>query len=474
LVERAGAEFERQLKLEVRNAILKEGRRPDGRKPNEVRPVSAEVGLLPRAHGSAVFTRGQTQVVSVTTLGTSREEQILDDLGLESSKRFIHHYNFPPFSTGETRPMRGPSRRDIGHGALVERSLLQVMPTEEEFPYTVRVVSEVVSSNGSSSMGSVCGSTLSLMDAGVPIKAPVSGVAMGLITGDNGEYVVLTDIQGMEDALGDMDFKVAGTSKGVTGLQMDIKTTGISYEIMHQAFAQALEGRQYILDRMLEALPTVRSTLSGYAPRIMTIKINPEKIGAVIGPGGKMIRSITELTGAQIDIEDDGTVLIYSTDGAGGDEARRRIEAIAKDVEVGQTYRGRVVRIMPYGAFVELVPGKDGLVHISELAEGRVERVEDVVSEGDELEVIVTDVDRNGKVSLSHRAVLTGQMPPPKAPRSGPGGGDAPRQGRDREDRDRFRPRRESRDREHRGGPSGFQPTGRGQMDDRGLPPRER
>jgi polyribonucleotide nucleotidyltransferase len=489
LLKRAGQEFEAFLKEQVRTRILDEGIRPDNRKTDEVRPVSAEVGLLPRAHGSAVFTRGQTQVVSVVTLGTRREEQTLDDLGIEESKRFMHHYNFPPYSTGETKPMRGPSRRDIGHGALVERSLLQVMPDEDAFPYTVRVVSEVVSSNGSSSMGSVCGSTLALMDAGVPIKAPVSGVAMGLVTDDAGRHAVLTDIQGIEDALGDMDLKLAGTEQGITGFQMDLKLGGISYEILQEAFEQAREARAFILGRMLEAIPEVRDNLSGYAPRIMTIKINPDKIGAVIGPGGKVIRGITDATGAQIDIEDDGSVLIYSADAEAAEEARRRVEAITKDVEVGQVYSGKVVRIMPYGAFVELLPGKDGLVHISELAEGRVERVEDVVKEGDPLEVMVTEIDRNGKVSLSHRAALTGQMPAPKAPRpmgGGPGGpprgdrGDRGDRGADRDrgprgDRPQGRPehRAERPPREARGPVQGFQPSGRGQMDERGLPRRD-
>ncbi|MDP9350102.1 MAG: polyribonucleotide nucleotidyltransferase, partial [Chloroflexota bacterium] len=477
LVKNATREFEAMLKEEVRSRILNEGIRPDGRRPEEVRTVSAEVGLLPRTHGSAVFTRGQTQVVSVTTLGTRREEQTLDDLGSEGTKRFMHHYNFPPYSTGETKPMRGPSRRDIGHGALVERSLLQVMPDETVFPYTVRVVSEVVSSNGSSSMGSVCGSTLALMDAGVPIKAPVSGVAMGLVTDAEGRHKVLTDIQGIEDALGDMDLKLAGTENGVTGFQMDLKTGGVTYDILEEAFVQAREARAFILAKMLEAIPNVRGTLSGYAPRIMTIQINPEKIGAVIGPGGKVIRSITETTGAQIDIEDDGSVLIYSADGPSAEEARRRIEAITKDVEVGQRYTGKVVRIMPYGAFVELLPGKDGLVHISELAEGRVERVEDVVKEGDQLEVMVTDIDRGGKVSLSHRAILTGELPAPKGPRpfTGPGPGGPPRGGEPRggeprggERRDRIGDRPPRAPREAQGPSQGFQPSGRGQMDNRG------
>jgi len=506
-IKRAGREFDTMVKELVRSRILDEGIRPDNRGTKEVRPVSAEVGLLPRAHGSGVFTRGQTQVVSVVTLGTRREEQTIDDLGIADSKRFMHHYNFPPYSTGETKPMRGPSRRDIGHGALVERSLLQIMPDEDAFPYTVRVVSEVVSSNGSSSMGSVCGTTLALMDAGVPIKAPVSGVAMGLITDEQGRHAVLSDIQGIEDALGDMDLKLAGTENGVTGFQMDLKRAGVSYEILREAFEQAREARAFILARMLEAAPMVRGELSGYAPRIMTIHINPEKIGAVIGPGGKIIRGITETTGAQIDIEDDGSILIYSTDGPSADAARARIEAITKDVEVGQQYRGKVVRVMPYGAFVELLPGKDGLVHISELAEGRVERVEDVAKEGDEIEVMVTEIDRNGKVSLSRRAVLTGEMPAPKGPRqfSGPGaggpsgpprGGDrSERPGGERRDRGPARserggrdehgegrpPRQEDRPREQapreqaprESSPRGFQPSGRGQMDDRGLPPRD-
>jgi polyribonucleotide nucleotidyltransferase len=511
-LKRAGREFEALVKEQVRSRILDEGIRPDNRGTKDVRAVSAEVGLLPRTHGSAIFTRGQTQVVSVVTLGTRREEQTIDDIGTTESKRFMHHYNFPPYSTGETKPMRGPSRRDIGHGALVERSLLQIMPDEDAFAYTVRVVSEVVSSNGSSSMGSVCGSTLALMDAGVPIKAPVSGVAMGLVTDDQGRHAVLTDIQGIEDALGDMDLKLAGTENGITGFQMDLKLGGVSYEILQEAFEQAREARAFILARMLEAIPQSRSVLSGYAPRILTVHINPEKIGAVIGPGGKVIRGITDATGAQIDIEDDGSVLIYSANAASAEEARSRVEAIAKDVEVGQRYNGKVVRIMPYGAFVELLPGKDGLVHISELAEGRVERVEDVVQEGDPLEVLVTDVDRNGKVSLSHRAILTGEMPAPKGPRpfSGPGGGGPRGEGGFRGDRGgdgggfrgdrgdrggdrggfrggdrgerRDRPERSEREQVERGPrpertsggrTEGFQPSGRGQMDNRGLPPRD-
>jgi polyribonucleotide nucleotidyltransferase len=403
--------FDSLLKAEVRDAITKEGIRPDGRAVDEIREINCEVGILPRTHGSGLFTRGQTQVLSITTLGTSGEEQVLDGIGVEESKRFMHHYNFPPFSTGEVKRLRGPSRRDIGHGALAERSLAPIIPDENDFPYTIRVVSEVLSSNGSSSMGSVCGGTLSLLDAGVPIKAPVAGVAMGLITDPEGGWKVLTDIQGIEDALGDMDFKVAGTAEGVTGLQMDIKTRGITFEIMDKAFAQARAGRMFILDKMAETINQTRPELSPFAPRIVRIQINPEKIGALIGPGGKNIRSIVEETGAKIDVEDDGSVFVASVDGESAKNAIRRIEALTKEAEVGSIYLGKVVRIMPYGAFIEILPGKDGLVHISELADYHVQHVEDVVNLGDEINVMVTDIDKNGKISLSRRAVLTGQMP---------------------------------------------------------------
>ncbi|HST03439.1 MAG TPA: polyribonucleotide nucleotidyltransferase [Chloroflexia bacterium] len=422
--------FDVLLKEEVRNAILVRGERPDGRGPKDIRPISIEVGVLPRTHGSALFTRGQTQVLSVATLGTGADEQMLDGLGIEDTKRYIHHYNFPSYSTGETRRGRGPSRRDIGHGALAERALEPVLPSQADFPYVIRVVSEVLSSNGSSSMASVCGSTLSLMDAGVPIKAPVAGIAMGLVESKDGtQHKVLTDIQGIEDALGDMDFKVAGTSEGVTGLQLDLKTQGLAFAIMEEAFAQAREARLFILDKMQEVLAEPRHQLSAYAPRILRIKINPEKIGALIGPGGKNIRGITEKTGTKIDVEEDGTVLVASTDGESAKQAIRMIEGLTKEAEVGEIYLGKVVRILPYGAFVEILPGKDGLVHISELADYRVENVEDVVSLGDEINVMVIDVDRQGKVSLSRKAVLTGEMPPPRAERerSGFGGG-----GRDR------------------------------------------
>ncbi|MBN9391234.1 MAG: polyribonucleotide nucleotidyltransferase [Chloroflexi bacterium] len=436
--------FDSLLKEEVRTAITNEGIRPDGRAVDEIRPITVDVGILPRTHGSGLFTRGQTQVLSITTLGTSGEEQTIDGIGLEESKRFLHHYNFPPFSTGEVKRLRGPSRRDIGHGALAERSLAPVIPDEKDFPYTIRIVSEVLSSNGSSSMGSVCGSSLSLMDAGVPIKAPVAGVAMGLVTDKDGGWKVLTDIQGIEDALGDMDFKVAGTAEGVTGLQMDIKTKGITFEIMGKAFEQARNGRLFILDKMTAAITEARPDLSPFAPRIVRIQINPEKIGALIGPGGKTIRSIVEETGAKIDVEDDGSVFVASVDGESAKNAIRRIEALTKDAEIGSIYLGKVVRIMPYGAFIEIMPGKDGLVHISELADYHVQNVEDVVNLGDEINVMVTDVDKQGKISLSRRAILTGQMPAPKSegdrgPRGGgdrgprPGGDRGPRPGGDRD-----------------------------------------
>jgi len=403
----------------VRAAILGEGERPDGRALTEIRPIWCEVGVLPRTHGSSIFTRGQTQILNVLTLGSTGDEQSIDDLTSETGRRYIHHYNFPPYSTGEVKRMRGPGRREIGHGELARRALLAVLPPMEQWPYTMRLVSEAVSSNGSTSMGSVCASTLSLMDGGVPIKAPVAGVAMGLITGENGAFQVLTDIQGIEDHLGDMDFKVAGTSEGITAIQMDIKVQGITFDIMRQALAQAKEGRLFILGKMLETLAESRITMSPYAPSVLTIHINPEKIGAVIGPGGKNIRALTESTNTKIDIEDDGTVYISSVDQEGARRARETIERMTAEAKIGEIYLGKVVRIMPFGAFVEMFPGKDGLVHISELETHRVERVEDVVQLGDEINVMVTDIDPQGKVSLSRKAVLTGEMPPPKAPRTG-------------------------------------------------------
>jgi polyribonucleotide nucleotidyltransferase len=407
-------------------------------------------GYLPRTHGSAIFTRGQTQVITVVTLGSTAEEQRLDSISPEESKRYIHHYNFPPFSVGEVRRLRGPGRRDIGHGALAERALLAVIPDEESFPYTMRLVSEVVSSNGSTSMASVCGSTLALMDAGVPITAPVAGIAMGLVTDpESDRFTILSDIQGMEDALGDMDFKVAGTADGVTAIQMDIKVKGITPEVMRQALTQARAGRLFILGEMTRAIAQPRAELSKFAPRVIRLRINPEKIGAVIGPGGKMIRSIQEETGTRIDIEDDGTVSVASTDASGAEAAIQRILGLTQEVRIerGEIYNGRVVSIMPYGAFVEILPGKDGLVHISELSEDpaiRVARVEDIVNVGDEITVMVTDVAPNGKVSLSRRAALTGELPEPKQERP-------PRREGDRGDRGDRGPRGD--DRGFRGGP---------------------
>jgi polyribonucleotide nucleotidyltransferase len=415
--------FQAMLKAEIRKGIIEDGIRPDGRRPDEIRPIWAEAGYLPRAHGSAIFTRGQTQVLTSVTLGSAAEEQRLDSISPEENKRYIHHYNFPPYSVGEVRRLRGPSRRDIGHGALAERALEAVIPDEDVFPYTMRLVSEVVSSNGSTSMASVCGSTLALMDAGVPISKPVAGVAMGLvIDGDSGNFTVLTDIQGVEDAYGDMDFKVAGTADGVTAIQMDIKVKGITVEIMRQALEQAHTGRQFILGKMLEALGAPRDEMSKFAPRVHRLKINPSKIGAVIGPGGKMIRSIQDETGTKIDIDDDGTVSIAATDGEKAEEAIRRVKELTDEFtpQKGEIFTGKVVSIQPYGAFVELVPGRDGLVHISEMSEDpavRIEKVEDVANLGDEITVMVTDVAPNGKISLSRRAALTGVMPEPKAPR---------------------------------------------------------
>jgi polyribonucleotide nucleotidyltransferase len=399
--------FDEELKKMVRRRILDHSIRPDGRNPTTIRPIWCEVGMLPRTHGSGLFNRGETQVLTITTLGTPREEQTLDTLGPNETKRYMHHYNFPPYSTGETGFMRGPKRREIGHGALAERALLPMIPGEDEFPYTLRLVSEVLSSNGSTSMASVCGSTLSLMDAGVPIKAPVSGVAMGLIT-EGDRYVVLTDIQGIEDALGDMDFKVAGTRKGITALQMDIKIRGLNYEIMEKALAQAREGRLFILDRMLETISEPSPDLSPYAPRIITVQIDPEKIGKVIGPGGKTIRAIQDETGVKIDIEEDGTVFIASADGAGSERAVQMVEALTEEAEIGKIYTGKVVRTTEFGAFVEILPGVDGLVHISQLADYRVPSVEDVVRVGDEIMVMVIDIDAEGKIRLSRQAVLEG------------------------------------------------------------------
>ncbi len=405
----------------MRRRILDEGIRADGRKITEIRPIWCETGILARTHGSAVFTRGQTQALTVTTLGSLREAQILDGLSNEESKRYIHHYNMPPYATGEAGRMKAPGRREIGHGALAERALEPVIPSEEEFPYALRLVSEILSSNGSSSMASVCGSTLSLMDAGVPIKAPVAGVAMGLIKDDKSDkVVVLSDIQGLEDFLGDMDFKVAGTMNGITAIQMDIKIKGIDRAILSQALRQALEGRLHILGIMLECLPAPRTKMSPYAPKIISFNINPDKIREVIGPGGKMINKIIAETGVKIDIEDDGRVAIATPDEEAAAKARRIIEGIAKDVEVGEVYHGKVVRILStMGAFVELLPGKDGLLHISKLANERVEKVEDVLNIGDEVEVKVSEIDSQGRINLIRNDIVYTR---PVGPRPGNGG----------------------------------------------------
>jgi polyribonucleotide nucleotidyltransferase len=410
------------LKKEVRKAIIEDGIRPDGRGLAEVRPIDCMVDLLPRTHGSGLFQRGQTQVLSVTTLGTLGDVQELDDLSLEESKRYMHHYNFPPFSVGEARPMRGPGRREIGHGALAERALEPVIPAEDVFPYAIRVVSEVLESNGSTSMGSVCGSTLSLMAAGVPIKSPVAGVAMGLVEdAETGRYAVLTDIQGIEDALGDMDFKVAGTAKGVTALQMDMKISGTGREILGKALSQAKEGRMFIMGKMLEVMPEPRQEMSAFAPRIIIMKIHPDKIREVIGKGGSMINKIIDSTKigntkVEINIEDDGTIHIASVNEEAGMKAVRMIEALTKDPEPGSVYMGKVTRLMNFGAFVEILPGKEGLVHISQLAEERVNRVEDVVNVGDEIMVKITEIDKLGRINLSRKEVLREEKGLPPSP----------------------------------------------------------
>lgn len=396
------------VKEEVRRLITQEKIRPDGRALNEIRPIECDVGLLPRAHGSGLFTRGQTQALSVCTLGALGDVQILDGIDLEEEKRFMHHYNFPPFSVGEARPLRPPGRREIGHGALGERALEKVIPPESEFPYTIRLVSEVLESNGSTSQASICASTLALMDAGVPIKAPVAGIAMGLVKdGDN--VTILTDIQGMEDHLGDMDFKVAGTAAGVTAIQMDIKIPGIDRNILHDALVQAREGRMVILNKMLEVLKEPRKHLSPYAPKILTMTINPDKIRDVIGAGGKIINRIIEETGVKIDIEQDGRIYIASANEEMNQKAKQIIENLTRDVVVGETYMGTVRRIEKYGAFVEILPGKDGLVHISQLSTERVNRVEDVVHVGDTIMVKVTEIDSQGRVNLSRKATMIDQ-----------------------------------------------------------------
>ncbi|WP_054709303.1 polyribonucleotide nucleotidyltransferase [Bacillus sp. JCM 19041] len=396
------------VKEEVRRLITVEKIRPDGRGVDEIRPLASQIKMLPRTHGSGLFTRGQTQALSICTLGALGDVQILDGLGIEETKRFMHHYNFPQFSVGETGPIRAPGRREIGHGALGERALEQVIPNEQEFPYTIRLVSEVLESNGSTSQASICASTLAMMDAGVPIKAPVAGIAMGLVKQDE-HMTVLTDIQGMEDALGDMDFKVAGTAAGITALQMDIKISGINRQVLEQALEQAKRGRMKILDNMLTAIEQPRTELSEYAPKIMTLTINPDKIRDVIGPSGKVINKIIEETNVKIDIEQDGTVYISSLDAEMNTKAKQIIEDLVREVEIGKTYHGKVKRIEKFGAFVELFKGKDGLLHISQISEERINKVEDVLKLGDEVDVRVTEVDNQGRVNLSRKVLLKEQ-----------------------------------------------------------------
>ncbi|WP_138751543.1 polyribonucleotide nucleotidyltransferase [Paenibacillus sinopodophylli] len=399
------------VKEEVRRLISHDKIRPDGRSLDEIRPIDCDVAILPRTHGTGLFTRGQTQALSICTLGAMGDVQILDGISPEETKRFMHHYNFPPFSVGEARPLRPPGRREIGHGALGERALSKVIPSEAEFPYTIRLVSEVLESNGSSSQASICASTLAMMDAGVPIKAPVAGIAMGLIK-DGDHFAILSDIQGMEDHLGDMDFKVAGTAEGVTAIQMDIKIAGINRAILEQSLEQARQGRIFILGKMLESLPTTRTSLSKYAPKILTLRINPDKIRDVIGAGGKIINKIIEETGVKIDIEQDGMVFIASSNEEMNQKAKSIIEGIVKEVVVGEIYLGTVKRVEKFGAFVEILPNKDGLVHISQLSTERVAKTEDVVNVGDQIKVKVTEIDQQGRINLSAKVLMTTEAAP--------------------------------------------------------------
>ena len=443
--QQISASFDTLVKSEVRSGILNQGKRPDGRTFTDIRPINCDVSILPRTHGTGLFSRGQTQIMTIATLGSMSDQQRLDTLSPGDTKRFMHHYNFPPYSVGEVRRVGGPGRREVGHGALAERAVLPVIPSAEEFPYTIRLVSEAISSNGSTSMASVCGSTLALLDAGVPIKGLVAGVAMGLVMGEDGKYAILTDILGVEAALGDMDFKVAGTDQGINALQMDIKVKGITYQIMEEALAQALEARKFVLGKIRETIENPRSELSPYAPRIIQISIPIDKIGTLIGPGGKTIRSIIEETKATIDVDNDGTVTISSTDSEAADKAIGRVESLTRDIEIGAVYTGKVTRIMNFGAFVELVPGKDALVHISELSDERVPSVEDVVDVGQELTVLVTEIDNMGRVNASRRALLRSES----GSSDGEEGGDSERPG--------------TRDNRPRGGrPSGGRPQGQG------------
>ncbi len=447
--------FDYQVKSDLRAMVLNEQRRADGRDYTTIRPITAEVGLLPRAHGSGLFTRGETQVLTIATLGMPSESQRIDSLSAEEEKRYMHHYNFPPYSVGEARSSRGPGRREIGHGALAERALVSVIPDSSEFPYTIRLVSEVMSSNGSTSMASVCGSTLALMDAGVPIKAPVAGVAMGLIT-EGDRYAILTDIIGMEDFLGDMDFKVAGTAEGITALQLDLKLQGVPPELLHKAMMQARDARLFILDKMLQTMPEPRTDISQYAPRITVTKIDPEKIGALIGPGGKNVRKLQEEFGVKVDIEEDGTVFIASASREGTLMAMERIRGMTETPKVGNIYTGKVVRVEEFGAFVELAPGVDGMVHKSQLADFPVNNVRDVVKLGDEVMVMVTGIDDAGKIRLSRQAVLEGwtveqAQERDRGPRGGGdrGGDRGPRRSGDRDRRPRD---------DDRGGRSNYRP----------------
>ncbi len=466
------AALDEAMEVAFKQRVLDLGERPDGRALNEIRPLSSEVSLLPRTHGTGLFTRGETQVLGVCTLGSVGDAQKLDNLTPDETKRFMLHYNFPPFSVGEARPVRGPGRREIGHGALAERALSSVIPGEEVFPYTIRVVGECLSSNGSTSMGTVCASTLALMDAGVPIKAPVAGISIGLVTGDGGRYVTLTDIQGTEDHLGDMDFKVAGTSDGITAIQLDIKVKSIGYDVISDALRQAKEARGVILENIQETLPAYRAEMSRYAPRMESIRIAVDKIGTVIGPGGKTIRGIVDATGATVDIQDDGTIIIGSSEGSASAKAIQMIKDLTREIEIGEIYTGKVVRTTDFGAFIELLPGKDGMVHISELANYRVPSVEDEVKVGDDVTVMVIEVDSTGRVRLSRRALLSdgdssedpleAARSRQRAGRSGAGqrrdsgnrGG--PRGGGDRDGGDRGGPRGGGdRDGGDRGGPRG-------------------
>ena len=426
LEDPANKDFEKIVKLmeeeELRVMVVDEKIRPDGRTSDEIRPIWSKVGYVPRVHGSGVFTRGQTQVFTAATLGSMSDEQRLDGIMAISNKRYMHYYNFPPYSTGETKPMRAPGRREIGHGHLAERALVPLLPPEEDFPYTLRLISEVLESNGSSSMASVCGSTLALMDAGVPIKKHVAGVAMGLVLHGK-KHAILSDIQGLEDALGEMDFKVAGTVDGITAIQMDIKVAGITIEIMREALTQAKRARLHIIEKLKETIPAARAELSAHAPRMLVVVIEPDKIKDVIGPGGKVINKIVAETGAKIDIENDGRVFISGPDGESAEKAKKMVESLTKSVKVGETYLGTVTRIMNFGAFVAILPGKEGLVHISQLAPQRVEHVEDVVKIGDEIMVKVMEIDSQNRINLSRKAVLNGSGDPEPVPTRGGGGG---------------------------------------------------